>query len=117
MSLLAEARGACDKLVVGLNSDWSVKRLKGEERPSQTEQARAAVLSSLETVDLVIIFNEDTPERLIKEIKPDVLVKGADYSIEAVIGADFVQSYGGEIILVEIMPGFSTTATIARMNS
>ena len=117
VSLLSEARGACDKLVVGLNSDWSVKRLKGEERPSQTEQARAAVLSSLETVDLVIIFSEDTPELLIKEIKPDVLVKGADYSIEAVIGADFVQSYGGEIILVEIVPGFSTTATIARMNS
>ena len=117
VSLLAEARGACDKLVVGLNSDWSVKRLKGKERPSQTERARAAVLSSLETVDLVIIFNEDTPEHLIKEIKPDVLVKGADYSIETVIGADFVQGYGGEIILVEIVPGFSTTATIARMNS
>ena len=117
VSLLAEARGACDKLVVGLNSDWSVKRLKGKERPSQTERARAAVLSSLETVDLVIIFNEDTPEHLIKEIKPDVLVKGADYSIETVIGANFVQGYGGEIILVEIVPGFSTTATIARMNS
>lgn len=117
VSLLAEARGACDKLVVGLNSDWSVKRLKGKERPSQTERARAAVLSSLEAVDLVIIFNEDTPEHLIKEIKPDVLVKGADYSIETVIGADFVQGYGGEIMLVEIVPGFSTTATIARMNS
>ena len=117
ISLLAEARGACDKLVVGLNSDWSVKRLKGENRPTQAENARAAVLSSLETVDLVIIFNEDTPERLIQEIKPDVLVKGADYSIETVIGADFVQSYGGEILLVEIVPGFSTTATIARMNS
>ena len=117
VSLLAEARGACDKLVVGLNSDWSVKRLKGEERPTQNEQARAAVLSSMETVDLVIIFNEETPERLIQEIKPDVLVKGADYSIEAVIGADFVRSYGGEIILVEIVPGFSTTAIIARMNS
>ena len=117
MSLLAGARGACDKLVVGLNSDWSVKRLKGEERPPKLNAREQLFCRRMETVDLVIIFNEETPEHLIKEIKPDVLVKGADYSIETVIGADFVQSYGGEIILVEIVPGFSTTATIARMNS
>ena len=102
--------------MVGLNSDASVKRLKGESRPTQTE-ARAAVLSSLETVDLVIIFEEDTPERLLHEIKPDVLVKGADYTIETVVGADFVKGYGGEVVLAEIVPGFSTTATIARMNA
>ena len=103
--------------MVGLNSDASVKRLKGESRPTQTEEARAAVLSSLETVDLVIIFEEDTPERLLHEIKPDVLVKGADYTIETVVGADFVKGYGGEVVLAEIVPGFSTTATIARMNA
>ena len=117
VSLLSQARGACDRLVVGLNSDASVKRLKGEGRPTQTEEARAAVLSSLETVDLVIIFEEDTPERLLHEIKPDVLVKGADYTLETVVGADFVQGYGGKVVLAEIVPGFSTTATIARMNA
>ena len=91
VSLLSQARGACDRLVVGLNSDASVKRLKVKAGP-QTEEARAAVLSSLETVDLVIIFEEDTPERLLHEIKPDVLVKGADYTIETVV-ADFARSY------------------------
>lgn len=116
VSLLASARSTCDRLVVGLNSDASVKRLKGENRPMQNEAARAAVLSSLETVDLVVIFDEDTPEALLREIRPDVLVKGADYTVETVVGADLVQSYGGKVVLAEIVPGFSTTATIARMN-
>lgn len=117
VSLLAASRATCDRLVVGLNSDASVKRLKGESRPMQNEAARAAVLSSLETVDLVVIFDEDTPEALLHEIKPDVLVKGADYTIETVVGAEFVQSYGGKVVLAEIVPGFSTTATIAKMNA
>lgn len=117
VSLLASARSTCDRLVVGLNSDASVKRLKGENRPMQNEAARAAVLSSLETVDLVVIFDEDTPEALLREIRPDVLVKGADYTVETVVGADLVQSYGGKVVLAEIVPGFSTTATIARMNA
>lgn len=116
VSLLASARATCDRLVVGLNSDASVKRLKGENRPMQNEAARAAVLSSLETVDLVVIFDEDTPEALLQEVRPDVLVKGADYTIETVVGADLVQSYGGRVVLAEIVEGFSTTATIARMN-
>ncbi len=115
VSLLAQARAACDRLVVGLNSDASVKRLKGESRPMQTEAARAAVLGSLESVDLVVVFDEDTPERLLREVRPDVLVKGADYTVETVVGADFVQSYGGKVVLAELVPGFSTTATIARM--
>jgi D-beta-D-heptose 7-phosphate kinase/D-beta-D-heptose 1-phosphate adenosyltransferase len=117
VSLLASARSACDRLVVGLNSDASVKRLKGENRPMQNEAARAAVLSSLETVDLVVIFDEDTPEALLHEVRPDILIKGADYTIETVIGADLVQSYGGRVVLAEIVEGFSTTATIARMNA
>jgi D-beta-D-heptose 7-phosphate kinase / D-beta-D-heptose 1-phosphate adenosyltransferase len=117
VSLLASARSTCDRLVVGLNSDASVKRLKGENRPMQNEAARAAVLSSLETVDLVVIFDEDTPEALLHEIRPDVLVKGADYTVETVVGADLVQSYGGKVVLAEIVQGFSTTATIARMNT
>ena len=117
VSLLASARSTCDRLVVGLNSDASVKRLKGENRPMQNEAARAAVLSSLETVDLVVIFDEDTPEALLHEVRPDILVKGADYTVETVVGADLVQSYGGKVILADIVPGFSTTATIARMNA
>ncbi|MEC7490085.1 MAG: D-glycero-beta-D-manno-heptose-7-phosphate kinase [Pseudomonadota bacterium] len=117
VSLLAQARANCDRLVVGLNADRSVKRLKGNNRPTQDETARAAVLSSFETVDLVLIFEQDTPEELLHQIRPDILVKGADYKIETVVGADFVQSYGGRVILAEIVPGFSTTATIARMNS
>ena len=116
VSLLSQARAACDRLVVGLNSDASVRRLKGENRPMQTEGARAAVLGSLECVDLVVVFDEDTPERLLHEVKPNVLVKGADYTIDTVVGADFVQAYGGKIVLAELVPGFSTTATIARMN-
>ena len=117
VSLLASARSNCDRLVVGLNSDASVKRLKGENRPMQNEAARAAVLSSLETVDLVVVFDEDTPEALLKEVRPDVLIKGADYTIETVVGADLVQSYGGRVVLADIVEGFSTTATIARMNA
>lgn len=117
VSLLSAARATCDRLVVGLNSDASVKRLKGAKRPMQTESARAAVLGSLETVDLVVIFEDDTPERLLHAVKPDVLVKGADYTIDTVVGADFVQSYGGKVVLADIVPGFSTTATIARMNA
>ena len=116
VSLLASARATCDRLVVGLNSDASVRRLKGENRPMQNEAARAVVLSSLETVDLVVIFDEDTPEKLLDEVRPDFLVKGADYTIETVVGADLVQSYGGKVVLAEIVKGFSTTATIARMN-
>jgi D-beta-D-heptose 7-phosphate kinase/D-beta-D-heptose 1-phosphate adenosyltransferase len=117
VSLLAQARAACDRLVVGLNSDASVRRLKGDSRPVQSEASRAAVLGSLASVDLVVVFEEDTPMNLLEAIRPDVLVKGADYTVETVVGADLVQSYGGRILLAELSPGHSTTATIARMNS
>jgi D-beta-D-heptose 7-phosphate kinase/D-beta-D-heptose 1-phosphate adenosyltransferase len=117
VSLLAEARAACDRLVVGLNSDASVKRLKGEARPVQNEAARAAVLSSLASVDLVVIFDEETPIGLIEAIRPDVLVKGADYALDQVVGADLVRSRGGEVRLAALVQGHSTTATIRRMGS
>ncbi|MEK9845910.1 D-glycero-beta-D-manno-heptose 1-phosphate adenylyltransferase, partial [Thalassospira sp.] len=116
LSLLKQARANCDRLIVGLNSDASVKRLKGESRPVQSEAARAAVLGSLETVSGVVIFGEDTPINLIEAIKPDILVKGADYTIDKVVGADIVQSYGGKVVLANLEDGFSTTSTIARMN-
>ncbi|MTJ81194.1 MAG: D-glycero-beta-D-manno-heptose-7-phosphate kinase [Telmatospirillum sp.] len=115
ISLLNQARAQCDCLVVGLNSDQSVKRLKGDSRPVQTEISRATVLASLTAVDLVVIFDEDTPRELIAALHPDVLVKGADYTIDKVVGADLVQGWGGRVVLAELAAGHSTTATIARM--
>lgn len=115
ISLFAQARAACDRLVVGLNSDASVTRLKGVGRPIQNESARAIVLASLATVDLVVIFAEDTPIELIKAVRPDVLAKGADYTVETVVGAEFVQSHGGRVLLAQLSPGHSTTATLKRM--
>lgn len=115
ISLLRQAREACDKLVVGLNSDASVRRLKGEERPVQSEAARGIVIGSLESVDAVVIFGEDTPFELISQIRPDVLVKGADYTVETVVGADVVQSYGGKVVLARLAEGHSTTRTIERI--
>jgi D-beta-D-heptose 7-phosphate kinase/D-beta-D-heptose 1-phosphate adenosyltransferase len=113
--LLAQARAACDRLVVGLNTDASVRRLKGPERPIQHETARATVLSSLASVDLVVLFSEDTPLALIEAIRPDVLVKGADYSPDQVVGADIVERNGGKVLLVDLLAGEGTTATIKRV--
>ncbi len=113
--LLNEARARCDRLIVALNTDASVQRLKGPTRPLQNETARATVMASLAPVDLVVLFDEDTPLELIKALRPDVLVKGADYSIDQVVGADLVQSWGGTVLLVELQAGHSTTGTIRRM--
>lgn len=115
VTLLDKARTLCDRLVVGLNSDQSVKRLKGEDRPVQPEIARATVLAALQSVDLVVIFEEDTPARLIETLRPGLLVKGGDYKVSEIVGADFVQANGGRVEIVDIVPGFSTTGTIARL--
>jgi D-beta-D-heptose 7-phosphate kinase / D-beta-D-heptose 1-phosphate adenosyltransferase len=115
--LLTEARSRCDRLVVALNTDDSVKRLKGPSRPLQSEAARATVMASLAPVDLVTLFDEDTPFELIRALRPDVLVKGADYTIDKVVGADMVQSWGGSVVLVELQAGHSTTRTIRRMTN
>jgi len=115
VSLLAQARAACDRLVVGLNTDASVKRLKGPSRPVNTEMARAIVLAALETVDMVVLFDEETPIKLIEAVRPDALIKGADYTVDQVVGAPFVQSYGGRVVLAALTPGQSTSNTIARM--
>lgn len=114
VKVLTAARGACDRLIVGLNSDASVKRLKGEGRPVQDVRARAEVLAALEAVDLVAIFEEDTPIKLITRIKPSVLVKGGDYTREQVVGHDSVEANGGEVLLVDVLPGFSTTSLVNR---
>lgn len=115
ISLLNQARGACDALVVGLNSDESVRRLKGENRPAQAEHGRAAVLASLSSVDLVVIFSEDTPLELITALRPDILVKGQDYTHDEVVGAEQVESWGGKVVLAEILDGHSTTETLRRL--
>src|SRR6195952_2758328 len=114
VKVLTAARGACDRLIVGLNSDASVKRLKGETRPVQDERARAEVLAALEAVDLVVLFEQDTPIDLITQIRPNVLVKGADYTREQVVGHEIVEANGGEVLLVDVLPGFSTTSLVAR---
>ena len=114
VKVLTAARGACDRLIVGLNSDASVKRLKGEGRPVQDERARAEVLAALEAVDLVVIFEEDTPIDLIAKVRPSVLVKGGDYTREQVVGHEIVEAAGGEVVLVDILPGHSTTSLVDR---
>jgi D-beta-D-heptose 7-phosphate kinase/D-beta-D-heptose 1-phosphate adenosyltransferase len=117
VQLLCEARSCCDRLVVGLNNDASVKRLKGASRPVQAEAARSIVLAGLAFVDAVVLFADDTPLELIGCIKPDVLVKGADYRIDQVVGRELVESYGGRVVLVELLPDSSTTLIIDRLKT
>jgi D-beta-D-heptose 7-phosphate kinase/D-beta-D-heptose 1-phosphate adenosyltransferase len=114
VKVLAEARAACDRLVVGLNSDASTRRLKGESRPIQDEVARAQMLAALEAVDLVAIFAEDTPIELIRRVRPQVLIKGGDYTKDQVVGREIVEASGGEVIIVETVPNRSTTKLVER---
>lgn len=115
ISLLRQSAALGDKLVVGLNSDASVKRLKGPDRPVQAEENRAILLGALRDVDAVVIFDEDTPEKLIRHISPDYLVKGSDYKLKNVVGADYVLAHGGQVKLVDIVEGCSTTNIVRRM--
>ncbi len=114
IKLLAEAHAACDRLIVGLNSDELVKRLKGESRPMQDVHARAEVLAAIEAVDLVVVFDQDTPLELIQRVRPAILVKGGDYRREEVVGHEFVESIGGEVMLIPLVPGFSTTKIVRK---
>lgn len=116
IKLLREAASKGDKLIVGLNSDDSVRRLKGPTRPIISEKERAAILSALEDVDLVVLFNEDTPLNLISALRPDVLVKGGDYTRETVVGHDLVESWGGKVELVDLEEGRSTTRLLERIS-
>lgn len=114
---LSEAASEADFLVVALNSDASTKRLKGSERPINDQQARATVMASLLMVDAVIIFEEDTPLELINALKPDVLVKGGDYSLEQIVGAKEVMANGGRVVINPIVQGFSSTALMDKIKS
>lgn len=113
---LCHARDLGDKLVLGLNTDASVKRLgKSPERPINSEETRATILAALECVDAVILFNEDTPLELITFVQPDVLVKGNDYKAEEIVGYDVVTAKGGKVITIQLVDGFSTTKLIEKM--
>jgi D-beta-D-heptose 7-phosphate kinase/D-beta-D-heptose 1-phosphate adenosyltransferase len=114
---LSDAAKEADFLVVGLNSDESAKRLKGEGRPVTDEQSRATLLASLIMVDAVVIFEEDTPLELIGLVQPDVLVKGGDYTIDQIVGAREVIAAGGRVVINPIVPGFSTTGIIGKIRS
>lgn len=117
VSLLHAARAQCDRLIVGLNSDASVRRLKGPSRPVNDQHDRACVLAALASVDAVVVFEDDTPLSLIEALLPDILIKGADYTIDTVVGADVVQNAGGRVVLVDLVAGKSTTGTIRRLST
>ncbi|HEY6090004.1 MAG TPA: D-glycero-beta-D-manno-heptose 1-phosphate adenylyltransferase [Gemmatimonadaceae bacterium] len=116
VDLLVAARGAADALVVGVNSDDSVRRLKGPNRPVRNEAERAFVLAAVECVDLVVVFSQDTPLELVMTLKPDVIVKGGDYTEAAIVGANEVKSWGGRVVIVPLTPGQSTTAIIRKLS-
>jgi len=117
LDVLRGARERGDALVVGLNSDASVRRLKGPDRPVRSEAERAYVLAGLETVDAVAVFDQDNPLELVKALRPDVIVKGGDYSPETVVGAAEVRGWGGECIIIPLTPGQSTTSIIERLRA
>lgn len=117
LQILSEAAASGDRLVVGLNTDASVKRLKGEERPVNDEGFRSLLMASLAIVDAVTLFEEDTPYELIRAILPDVILKGGDYTLEQVVGGDLVLAQGGEIRIVPVVEGYSTTGLISRIRN
>jgi len=115
ISYLRKAKSLGNILVIGLNTDASVKKLKGPSRPVNSEKDRAEILAELSSVDAIVFFGEDTPEKLIRELKPDVLVKGADWKKGAIVGGKFVESYGGCVKRIKFEPGRSTTNVLAKL--
>lgn len=114
---LSKAKSFGHVLIVGLNNDASVRRIKGGRHPIQSQKDRAIILLALEAVDYVVLFGEDTPGKLIRQIRPDVLVKGADYKISEIVGSDFVRSYGGKVRRVKLTKGRSTSAIIRKLDT
>ena len=114
---LRHARSLGDALIVGINSDRSVQAIKGPDRPITPERERAEILAALTCVDAVVIFDEETPHDVIARLQPDVLVKGADWAADAIVGRDIVEARGGKVVRVPIEPGYSTTALVKRIRS
>ena len=115
VDILTAARARGDAMIVGVNTDASVKRLKGPTRPVRTESERVYVLAALESVDCVVLFDEDTPLELVRALRPDVIVKGGDYSEDTIVGAEEVKSWGGEVVVIPLTPGQSTTSIIEKL--
>jgi D-beta-D-heptose 7-phosphate kinase/D-beta-D-heptose 1-phosphate adenosyltransferase len=115
VDILTAARARGDALVVGVNTDASVKRLKGPDRPVRNEIERAYVLAAVESVDCVVLFEQDTPLELVVELKPDVIAKGGDYSVDTIVGAREVVQWGGEAVVIPLTPGQSTTSIIEKL--
>lgn len=116
VDVLTAARASGDALVVGLNTDASVRRLKGPERPVRSESERAYVLAALEAVDAVVMFDEDTPLELVLLLRPDVIAKGGDYTVDQIVGAGEVRGWGGEALVIPLTPGQSTTSIIEKLS-
>lgn len=117
VDILTAARARGDALVVGLNSDASVRRLKGPGRPVRSEAERAYVLAALESVDAVVLFDQDTPLDLVLALRPDVIVKGGDYTVETIVGGREVREWGGEAVVIPLTPGQSTTSIIEKLSA
>ncbi|MGQ7869817.1 D-glycero-beta-D-manno-heptose 1-phosphate adenylyltransferase [Sunxiuqinia sp. sy24] len=117
LDLLIQAASLGDKLIVGINTDASVKRLKGEKRPLIEEESRALFVAALEMIDAVILFDEDTPYQLIRSILPDVLVKGSDYAIEEIAGSELVQAHRGTVTTIELTKGYSSSSLIEKIKN
>ena len=115
INLLSNSKSKGDKLIVGLNSDRSVKKLKGDDRPIQNFDDRAIILDAINSVDMVVGFDDDTPDKIIKELLPNILVKGGDYSIDNVVGADTVISHGGSVEIIDLIPDKSTSSLIDQI--
>jgi D-beta-D-heptose 7-phosphate kinase/D-beta-D-heptose 1-phosphate adenosyltransferase len=115
VDILTSARARGDAMIVGVNTDASVKRLKGPTRPIRSEAERVYVLAALEAVDCVVLFDQDTPLELVRALRPDVIVKGGDYSEETIVGAKEVRSWGGDVVVIPLTPGQSTTSIIEKL--
>jgi len=117
VDVLTAARSRGDTLIVGINTDESVARLKGPDRPVRNQAERAFVLAALEAVDLVVLFEQDTPLELVRALRPDVIVKGGDYTVDSIVGASEVQAWGGEVVVVPLTPGQSTSSIIEKLSA
>ena len=117
LDLLNKSSKYGDILIVGLNSDSSVKKLKGPSRPVNSTQSRSKLLAGFECIDLIVVFNEDTPLNLIQSLKPNILVKGGDYTFETIVGAEEVKNYGGQVEIIPFLPGYSTSKIVTKIQS